>query len=97
MHVSHPTLINKSESILFCVQEGAGRPRRREAKYLFYGLRIELRTFVWRLRKLSPAREQAKQTMARHAVWRAADPRVCLFAQTVAMTDGGAVKRERFE
>lgn len=63
---------------------------------MFYGLRVELRTFVWLLRKLSPAREQPKQTITHHAVWRAADPRVCLFAQTVAMTDGGAVKRERF-
>ena len=76
-------------------QEGC-RPRRPEAKYLFYGLRIELRTFVWLLRKLSPTREQPKQTIAHHAVWLAADPRVCLFAQTVARTDGGTVKRERF-
>lgn len=73
-------------------QEGPGAWRP-EAKYLFYGLRIELRTFVWLLRKLSPTREQPMQTIAHHAVWLTADPRVCLFAQTVAMTDGGTVKR----
>lgn len=76
-------------------QEGP-RPWRPETKYLFYGLRIELQTFVWLLRKLSPTREHTKQTIAHHAVWLAAEPRVCLFAQTVAMTDGGTVKRERF-
>lgn len=59
-------------------EDGRKGPRRwrQEGKYLFCGLSVELQTSVCLLRKLSPAREQPKQTIPHHAVWLAVDPRV---------------------
>lgn len=59
-------------------KRGKGPRRwRQEGKYLFCGLSVELQTSVCLLRKLSPAREQPKQTIPHHAVWLAVDP--CVF------------------
>lgn len=79
-------------------KRGKGPRRwRQEGKYLFCGLSVELQTSVCLLRKLSPAREQRKQTIPHHAVWLAADPRVFVCSRQAAMTDGGTLGRKKSE
>ncbi len=93
---SEPKVGPSSPSSPMAERKGPRRWRQ-EGKYLFCGLSVELQTSVCLLRKLSPAREQPKQTIPHHTVWLAADPCVCLFVQTAAMTDGGTLGRKKSE